>query len=414
MSDDRGSFRTSQRLTQRSLTMKKAKEEDARRLSARGDQHTLESATASHRSGGAETVVESGRTVVVRREAGVSGRLTVSTRLSGRQAASVRTTGGDTIIRYKSGDMVIKRGSRRARLRRQIIWAYALGYLILFGAYMVFLLTGTTTINPDDFVDKAFSRRHGSEIIDLELAALEAMRGNRTPAEIRLAETLSFYDENKDLVRVEEGARLTLLSAAKLGKAIIADQGLAPDKRNFAKPLRIYKETYLSSLDWPYWMTVYNSFGFFLLLLLFVWNPLANYLGTQGKKTAVALRNARDAKEEAAEYRERYRLLAAEIEEKNATLRAVAAADAEAEMKSATENALRQASVIESGLSDSIGLEAALASKRLGREAALQACEQARGILVERLGQAEHDAAVDELIADIAGMRFASGAGRAS
>lgn len=290
MADKPGSFRATPRVSRHTMVMRRAKDEDARRVAEREDGVVVHDAGASARltARGANTQrierpgtlserTMSGRRVVVEHEGSVSGRYT---RLSGSHATSVRVAGGDTIIRYQSGTMVIRRGAKRVSLRKQIIWLYALGYLLLFGCYMVFLLTGKTSITPEGFIEQAFYMRHSSEVLDLERAALEAMRGNRTPAEIRMAQTLRFYDQNHDTVHVEKGDRLTLLTAAKLGHAIIEDQKRPVDRREFREPFAIYREGYLSTVNWPYWMTFYNALGFFLLLGLFLWRPIMHYLGT--------------------------------------------------------------------------------------------------------------------------------------
>lgn len=422
MADHHGSYKSRQNVSRHTMVMRKAKEDDARRVEERdAADETRESAKISARltaRGAGTRVLErdpgdartaSGRQVVVRHDA--SGRY--STRLSGRQAESVRVAGGDTIIRYKSGDMVIRRGTRRAELRKQMLIAYALGYFILFGCYGYFLFAGTTTISPEEFVAKAFALRHSSDVIDLERAAVEAMRGNRTPAEIRMAQALSFYDEAKDTIHVASGDRLTLLTAAKLGHVIIEDQKLEASKRTFTKPFRVYKESYLTNVNWPYWLTVYNSLGFFLLLGLFLWRPLMHYLGTQGKKTAVALQNSRDAQEAAAGYRSKYRHLAGEVDGLAENRRADVTARNDAEREKALEAARRQAHDIAGGVEGALRDEVEELSGRIGAKAAIAACEQARVILEGRLGQKEHDAAIDDLIADIATMDFSGRSAKA-
>ncbi|MCD8138232.1 MAG: hypothetical protein LUE17_00360 [Planctomycetaceae bacterium] len=259
MADKPGSFRTTPKVSRHTMVMRRARDEDARRVADRGDGVVVHDAGASARltARGAQTQrvagpgttserTMSGRRVVVEHEGSVSGRYT---RLSGDHATSVRVAGGDTIIRYQSGTMVIRRGAKRVSLRKQVIWLYALGYLLLFGCYMVFLLTGRTSITPEGFIEQTFYMRHSSEVLDLERAALEAMRGNRTPAEIRMAQTLRFYDQNQDTVHVEKGDRLTLLTAAKLGHAIIEDQKRPPDRREFREPFAVYREGYLSTVN---------------------------------------------------------------------------------------------------------------------------------------------------------------------
>lgn len=396
------------------MTLRKIKDEDAKRVEESDRLAEAEQARATQvvrppvrttrsitgKAGGgppSDGKRVSGRTVVIRHEGEISH---TTTRIEGRQT-SVRVTGGDKIIRYESGDMVIQRGRRRAEIRRQIIWVYAMGYLMLFGFFFYFLLTGTTTIQPTDFLERAFAKRHGESIIDLERAAYEAMRGNRTPAEIRLAQPLSFYDENQDMIHVESGDRLTLLTAAKLGKAIIDDQKLAPSRQTLNKPLKIYKETYLANLRWPFWLSLYNALGFFLIMLILLWRPIRDYLGTEGKKIAVALRNSRDAQDAAMELKDRYRTMLADFDTRVGRLRWEVEQATESERAHDLEKARTQATSIAGNIQDALASEGNKWQRQLTSDTVRSACDQARGILESRLGQAEHDQAIDELIADI-------------
>ncbi|MDR1534585.1 MAG: hypothetical protein LBU64_05735 [Planctomycetota bacterium] len=342
----------------------------------------------------------SGGMIEVRNKDDVSP-LSRVTRLSGSRIPSVRIAGGDTIIRYESGKMEIRRGARRIRLRRQIIIGYAAGYFLIFGLYAYFLAAGKTSIDPWDFVERSFSRRQGTEISDLEIAALQVMRGNRTPAEVRLAEPLSFQDGNGDPVRIEAGSRLTLETAARLAQAIIEDLGRPAETRFFNRPIALYKENFLASLNWPHWLAVYNSLGFFLLILLFLWRPLMNYLGAQSRKAAAALRNARATREEAAKLGEKYLKLAGEDESLRERRLDEIGREVEAELAERLAAARRQAEDMENAIRTSFELEAVSLAARLGARAVDAACGQALRLLGERLGEREHAAAIEELAEDI-------------
>ncbi len=423
MADKPGQFRSSHNVSRHTVVIRRARDDDARRIaSEEGVEDTETKAGVSSRltARGAATqrfekrdtgrlgeTTESGRQVTI--EYDEPGRKRYSTRLVGTKATSVKVSGGDTIIKYKSGDMVIRRGARRAEIRKQIIWVYALIYLLLFGGYMFFLLTAKYDLTPTEFLNRAFSQRAGTSILDLERAAYEAMRGNRTPAEIRMAQELSFYDQNKDHIVVEKGSRLTLLTAAKLGQAIIEDEAKPADKRSFTTPFKVYKETHLAGVEWPYVMTLYNSIGFFLLLGLFLWRPIMHFLGTQGKKTAVAVENARAAQDQAAAYRNKYRSLSGEIAEKGERLSAELDKRSAAAHELALENAKRQAQDITGGVAGALENAERRHTADIESSVALAACDQAKEILAKRLGAAEHDAAIDELIADIGGMRLREG-----
>lgn len=423
MDETPGASKSSHNISRHTIALRKAKDEDAQRLSGteegertrsswRGERSDAssrrENAEASRRSRSARMASSSartisGRTVVVRREGEVSGRL----RLEGDRAASVRVTGGDTIIRYESGDMVIRRGTQRAKIRRQLLMGYAAGYIVLFGLYMYFLFACTYSLSPEGFVTRVFAMRHGSSEEDLRRAAIDEARSSRTPAEVRLAQTLSFYDASGELIQLEAGTRLTLATAVKLGKAILNDLNKEPAKRSFQQPIRFYNDSYIANMNWPHWLTIYNSLGFFLLVGLFLWRPILNYLGTQGKKTEAAVQNARFAQEEAREYREKYRRLAADTSALDERLRGEAAEAIETEREAILTDARNRTEGLESGIREALEREAETVALSLGNAASAAACEQARKLLEKRLGQAEHDAAIDGLIADIAGTRLA-------
>ncbi|MDR1745164.1 MAG: hypothetical protein LBS30_05365, partial [Planctomycetota bacterium] len=165
---------------------------------------------------------------------------------------------------------------------------------------------------------------------------------------------------------------------------------------------------YFAGVNWPYLLSVYNALGFFLLLVLFLWRPAMHYLGTQGKKTAVAIRNSRDARQEAADYRDKYRALAGDIDRKGAELREQIRELTEADREAMILAANRQAEEIAGGVEAVLRNEESELSGRIGSEAAVAACDRARIILESRLGEAEHDIAIEELIADIAGMELES------
>lgn len=411
------------------MVMRKAKEDDAKRLDAQSRSDPLPPITSSShhtevirhppsqqrvrlpgdgteiRRGGKRVT---GNTVTIERPGVASSKRTVvSGRYSGK--ASVRVTGGDTIVTYKSGDLVVRRIDRRGQLRKRVILAYVGLYAAVFAVYFYYLMTGTMSIAPAEYIERAFPKRHGAGIMELEWASMEAMRGNRTPAEVRLAETISFHDENNDTINVEAGDRLTLLTAAKLGQAIIKDQQRPEANRAFNKPLKIYRETFLTNMNWPFWLAWMNCFGFFLLLGLFLWRPGRNYLGTEGKKTAVALRDAREALDRSEEIRNEFRRLVREIETRGDDLRETIESQGEETRDALLAEARNRAANLEGDTASMLAKEEASVAADLGGDAAAAACREAVAILEKRIGRAEHDAAVDELIDSIAALRAAQG-----
>lgn len=422
MADKPGSFRGT-RVSSRTVVVRKAKEEDARR---HGDDPNslVRPSERERRPGVSETSIHerpagsaeqgesrqsqrrvAGNTVVVQRGDGKSSRrVVVSSRMSGHMA-SVRVTGGDTIVRYKSGELVVKRSNRRAQLRWRIIWGYAICYLAVFVLYLYYIMTGTAAVSPAEYLSRSFAKRQGEGVLELERAAMEVMRGNRTPAEVRMAQELVFHDENNDTIRVEVGDRLTLLTAAKLGQAIIRDEKREESKREFNKPFRVYRETYLTNMKWPFWLSLMNAFGFFLLLALFLWRPGRNYLGTQGKKTAVALREARLALEHSEEIRDGYRRMSADLEKRGETMRESILEEAKEAKETTLAEARDKAKSIVGEVGDVLDREEADARADIGTETAGEACRRAAAILEKRLGRSDHDRAIEELIAGIEALR---------
>lgn len=80
-----------------------------------------------------------------------------------------------------------------------------------------------------------------------------------------------------------------------------------------------------------------------------------------------------------------------------------------AKHEAALEDAKKQAQEITGGVEGALANAERKHSAEIEASVALRACEQARAILEKRLGPAEHDAAIDELIADIGGMRLREG-----
>lgn len=381
-------------------------------VSARSGARPASESARSHtivmrRDGDKDAVVLDSRKVSARLSARDSGRSSGrAASSSARTTASFRAKGGDTIIRYEGGRTIIKRAPRRDEVRRQLIVGYSVIYLFLFILYGVFLFTGTRELTPEEFIKKAFSKRQGTELFDLERAAMLAMKGNRTPAEVRFAEPLSFYDENKDMVRVEAGDRLTLLTAAKLGQAVIEDLGRSEKNRTFGKPFILYDETFLASLDWPFWLMLYNLLGFFLLLIIFLWKPISHYLGAEAKKTAAAIDNAKNAQVEAEELLDAYRELAADIEAKRADETRNMTESVREEGEAALIEAQKQAEAIKEGVGSAAENEMRRARRRLRENLAREACARARAAIEAGMTPEIHDRAVADVIRDIGGMKL--------
>ncbi len=363
-------------LSRRTVVIRRAKDEDARRIAERD----AAGGDAGRALGTACSLTRRGKIFAARVPADTPAHF-------GRERAAT-----------------LRPAERRAGSRRRALVFYAAGYFLLFGCHLYVVCTGKTAITPAEFVEKSFARAKSTDITDLENAARAAMRGNRTPAELHLAQAVSFRDENGDTVRVEAGNRLTLPAAARLARAVIED-GAKPERlRVFTQPIAIYRETHLAGLNWPVYLSLYNAFGFFLLLWLFLRRPLLLALGTEGKKTAAALRNARSALEEAEAYKQKYRALSVEVAERTEALRAAAKERARAEREEALADAARQAEAISLGVRSALEGEERERAEAMGRDAAMRACDGALEIVRGRLGDDDHDLLVEELITRLAAM----------
>lgn len=401
----------SNRVSRHTMVIRKAAAEDAKKHGGVSSSETsvMPRTTTADGARPAKDEIKGGRSgptsIIVKEGKAVSGRF-VSTRFDGSRA-SVRLKAGDAVIRTPTGETLIRRRTApKAARGKSVLWGYGVFYLVAFVLYGVFLFTGTHETSPEQYLSRAFSKRRGDTVLDLERAAYAAMRGNRTPAEVRLAMDLNFYDESQEMVKVAAGDRLTLLTAAKLGTAIIKDLERPPAGRTLPESLVLYDETWLASIDWPYWLMLYNLLGFFLLAAVFLWKPIREFLGTQGNKTIIALDNARKAQDEAENIRDGFRSLASELEQKRETLLAEVARQAEAEHVETIEHAKRQAvEIASSGLA---AMEAEFHSVLAGLKsrAAHRACGKAHELLASKASAEDHDRAMDALIDDIAGMKL--------
>ncbi len=406
------------RVSRHTVVMRKAADDDARR---RGG--VTSSGTGSTRVGSAgtrttnapdsqildlrPTTSASGRktSMVVKEGKRSSGRF-IATAPDGRRE-SFRLKAGDTVIRRQDGETLIRRRvAHKSSSRKQILIAYAIGYVVIFGMYLAFMLTATHTVKSEDYLTNAFSRRQGETIPDLERAAYEAMRGNRTPAEVRFAADLTFYDRNKDLVKIKAGDRITLQNAAKLARAIIDDLRKPPENSEFATPFKLYDETWIASVNWPYWLMAYNLLGFYILCGLFLWKPISDFLATQGNKTTSALDNARKAHEKSEEIRDEYRQLAATLEKRRETLESEIEEWAETERENALAKAHGQAASIAGSVAAAMEAEIHSVRENLQTSTGNEACRRAAVIIRSKSGKAEHDAAIEDLIAQVESLQL--------
>ncbi|MDR3211493.1 MAG: hypothetical protein LBU79_06220 [Planctomycetota bacterium] len=337
--------------------------------------------------------------VTIKKTKVVSGRF-ISQREGLR--TSIRLRPGDTILRKQGGQtLILHRRQPRFTLKTQVLTAYALGYVVVFALYFAFLLGGTWELDPQDYLTRSFPGHQGNTAHALRRAALDAMRGSRTPAEVRFAEEFTFYNQAKDLIKIEAGQRLTLLNGAELGEAILADQLLEEKSRIFKEPFLLLKEYWLAAIDWPYWLMLYNLVGFYLLGIILLYRPIMDHLGTQGKKTMAAVETARQARREAANIREKARAQKEALDTKEREQTAKLAEEMAEWQQTAVLAAEKKASSIISGLSGIVAVETAMTLSRLKNTTATAACREAETILASVTRISDHNRAIDQLIANL-------------
>lgn len=394
------------RVSRRTQVIRKAASEDARRHGVSSERLPAVSAPASSASRRSVDKPSRVTTISTRNASVISGRF-VAKGEDGTPRASVRLRRGDTLVHYKGGETLIRRRVvHKTNVKRNVLIAYGVGYAVLFALYAAFLMTGSYEITSEEYLRRAFAKRHGETVRALQRAAVEATRGNRTPAEVRFAKEVSFYDAEKELVVINAGDRVTLLTAAKLGEAVIEDLAKPEQSRSLPASFSLYKESWLTSFDWTYWLMAYNLLGFYILVILYLWKPIAEFFATQGKKTSIAIENARRAQDEAENLRDGYRQLAADIEARRDKMQDDLEESVQAEHEAAIEAAQVQAMDIAGAVETAMDAETHKVLARIKTTIVNDACQRARDLLSRRVEPADHDRAVDDLIADIGKMKL--------
>lgn len=284
--------------------------------------------------------------------------------------------------------------------RYRLVWLYGIGYVALIVLYLVFIFTGSYSMSPDDYLTKSFPKRTADTAEGLARAAMDAGYGERTPADVRFAQTLTFIDVAGDPIAIKKGDRITLPQAVQLGLAILADEKKPAAARMYTQPFSIYYETPLATLDWAYWLTFYNLVGFFLLIAVFLGKPIGNYLVHESAKVSQAIINAKQAEAEAIKLRDRYNTLVKELELQKNELLEAANTDVNAESERIIATAHSEAKAILSGVQEALDAEIHSVTERLRTETIKEASRQALAIVTREVRPSDHESAIETFVRD--------------
>jgi F-type H+-transporting ATPase subunit b len=297
------------------------------------------------------------------------------------------------------------------------LWNYAIAYVFLFGLYFYASLTGKETLSPATWLSEKAAQSSGllggwdgvlpakdRPNLDKEIAALYQkyqedvsvdVEGLRPlPAQIIFAEPYTLILPNGEKEILEEGARLTRLQAIALAGMVV---------KGIKSPgMVIAKETFLYRLDWPYWLNILNVFGFFMLVGLFLWNPICGALQDMADKAAIALKKARDAQKESEDLAKQFSEVEAEIESKKKHNAETLANDIAEEKNNIISAANHEAETLEAHVASSIEVEIVIAKNQLKFETSRAALAEARQRIEKSSRQETHNVMIDEFIRDLA------------
>jgi|GEM_PF-5620012 F-type H+-transporting ATPase subunit b len=272
-----------------------------------------------------------------------------------------------------------------------VVKAYLAVYAVLFLGYVTFLLTGKEAINGQAFINRAFPGTGEMET-----------RFDEKNGHLRMWSDLTFSARHGDAMvrhRIPEGEILTRNEAIILAGTIVDN----PDE---VKEIVIYKSGFLCKVPWPYMMTIYNIFGMFMLLIVFLRQPLGGALDESARKTRESLAAAEQARVEAQELKKRYENLVAEIEAEQRRMDENAKVEFVEEQARILQTARHEAAGIIESMKSSLDAEVAIQAKKLKARVAGEALAAAREAILREVGKADHDAAVDAFVADVKKVRL--------
>jgi F-type H+-transporting ATPase subunit b len=282
-----------------------------------------------------------------------------------------------------------------------LIKAYLIIYALLFAGYVFYAVTASRTISADEFIKTAFPALVQGGGLEQEalVAAFDESKGH-----LIVAEDIKFNLHGIDH-QIPDGNTLTKMDAVSLALAFEAAKKLsasatAEKKEEALTTIKINKYSF-SPHVWATLMTLYNLGGIYLAIVVFLRKPVAGVLDKSRKSTAEALLQAQEAQSLAEEIKARYEALIKEVEEEKRQMEANAVVELEEEREHIINTAKHEASGMIESLKESLEHEIAKAKHQLKREVAQEALAKAREIIKAEAGEAEHEQAVTEFMAEL-------------
>jgi len=306
-----------------------------------------------------------------------------------------------------------------------LVKAYVAVYAVLLALYIAYSFVACDLVQPPAaFLARAFPGLlldAGASCAEVDVAALPAAFDEKR-GHVRLWQDLSFDGEHGERFRILKSSRLTTHEAVALAAAIILDErkfqqhkaaldrqmlpaeayaehlASLEDQRGI-KPFRVYKPG--TFIPWPWIMTLYNLGGLFLLLAVFLRQPVRDFLDGNARTTREALARARAAEAEAQELKRRYETLVQEIEAERRQMEKTGEVELAEEHERIVQSARHEAAGMIEALKSSLDAEVASTAQRLRAEVAREAVRLAREMIEQEAQEADHAQEVDSFIRQV-------------
>lgn len=271
----------------------------------------------------------------------------------------------------------------------KLIKAYLAVYAVLAVAYVAFRVTGGQTLAPEEFWKQAFPGFNPNGSQELSTEDFDEEHGH-----LLLWDELSFT-RGHQTHRIPADARLTDFDAVAIGKTLLVN------KPHYVVDEIVVNKYGITKSTWAYILTVYNIGGMFLLIIVFLKQPLLSFLDAKAEEAATDLKHAREAKSEAERLEKRRDEILAEVEAKRKEMEATAEEEFAEERDRIIASAKHEAEGLLETLEDSIQAEIALARKELRQQIASEALRLASEIIEKEASDEDHITALNAFVEDV-------------
>lgn len=269
-----------------------------------------------------------------------------------------------------------------------LIKAYLGLYAILIVVGFAFMFTAGQPLSTAEFWKQTFPGVDPAGSAELTEADFDDEHGH-----LLLWEDISFQiDKQRYAIPADE--KISVREAIAIGTALRT----LPTE---AAPRIVVNKYHLMYSTWSYGLTIYNLLGLFLLLIVFLRDPLAGFLDAQRVQTVTDLEHARDARKEAERIEARRQEILAEVEAKRQEMEATAEEEFAEERTRIIESARHEAKGMLDNLQDRLNAEVAHAAKDLRREVTEEAHRLARQIVEKQADDSVHRQALDSFVKDV-------------